>query len=311
MNPIKAGLLWASESPGMRKLVPKLPFVDRAVKRFMPGEDVEAALAASADLVKDDIATTLTYLGESVANPDEAAAAFDHYTDVLDRILARGLDTEISVKLTQLGLDLDTELARKHLHDLAEHAVATENWVWIDIEQSQYVERTIDLYRSARTAFPNVGLCLQAYLRRTPADIESLLPLKPGIRLVKGAYKEPKEIAVTSKADIDKAFYDQSVALMGALGRGLRLALASHDIELMKEVFADSAVKDVSRDAYEIQMLYGIRTGEQRRLVEDGYRVRTLISYGEAWYSWYVRRLAERPANLGLAVRNVLPFGNK
>jgi proline dehydrogenase len=231
-----------------------------------------------------------------------------HYLDAIDQIVAAGIRGEISVKPTQLGLDHDPEVCFQHLVRLAEHAAAQGSYVWIDMEGSAYVESTIALYERLRAVQPRTGICLQAYLRRTAADIERLRPLDPAIRLVKGAYDEPESIAYTNRRSIDASFLGLAVRfLLDGRGRPIRLGLGTHDVALIEQIAEQVGAAGIGRDGFEIEMLYGIRESEQRRMAAAGYKVQALIAYGEHWYPWYMRRLAERPANVVFAVRQLLP----
>ena len=227
---------------------------------------------------------------------------------MLDAIKARGLDGEVSVKPTQLGLDLDEDRALAHLTRIAAHAASVGSYVWVDMEGSAYVDATIRLYERLRAVERRTGLCVQAYLRRTAADLERLRPLDPAIRLVKGAYDEPAAIAYRDKGQVDANYLALAVSfLKEGRGRPIRLGLGTHDVALIEQIAAQVAPAGIGRDGFEIEMLYGIRTGEQFRLVKAGYRVQVLIAYGDAWYPWYMRRLAERPANVTFAIRSLLP----
>jgi proline dehydrogenase len=300
--------LWAARNAWLRDHLPKMRFMRRAVRRFMPGETMESALDAAAPLEAAGIGTMYTKLGENLESLDEADAVADHYIAVLDAIQARRLNGEISVKPTQLGLDLDEDRALAHLTRLAAHAATTGSWVWIDMEGSAYVDATIRLFERLRAIEPRTGICLQAYLRRTAADIERLRPLDPAIRLVKGAYDEPASIAYRDKRKVDANYVALAVSfLTEGRGRPIRLGLGTHDVALIEQIAADVAAAGVGRDGFEVEMLYGIRTAEQFRLANAGYRVQTLIAYGDAWYPWYMRRLAERPANVTFAIRSLLP----
>jgi proline dehydrogenase len=300
--------LWAARNAWLRDRLPRMRFMRRAVRRFMPGETLESALDAAAPLEAAGIATMYTKLGENLESVDEADAVADHYIGVLDAIKARGFNGEISVKPTQLGLDLDEDRALAHLSRIAAHATDTGSYVWIDMEGSAYTDATIRLYERLRAAQPRTGICLQAYLRRTAADIERLAPLDPAIRLVKGAYDEPASIAYRDKQEVDASYRALAVSfLTEGRGRPIRLGLGTHDVALIEQIAAQVAPAGVGRDGFEIEMLYGIRTAEQFRLAKAGYRVQTLIAYGDAWYPWYMRRLAERPANVTFAIRSLLP----
>jgi proline dehydrogenase len=300
-------LLWMARNPWLKKHIPNLWFSRRAVRRFMPGEQMEDGLEAAEQFRPLGIAILFTRLGENLERTEQAEAVADHYHQLLDRITARGLDAEISVKPTQLGLDLDADATLGHLRGLAAHAAEARGSLWLDMEGSAYTQATLDLYRQLKADHPAVGICLQAYLRRTPADVNDLVPLQPQIRLVKGAYDEPAEIAFRKKAEVDAAFQSLCVAMLPEVGSGtLRLGLGTHDTRLIERVAGFAKGAGVAIDAFEVQMLYGIRMDEQRRLASEGYRVRDLIAYGDAWYAWYMRRLAERPANVWFAMRQML-----
>ncbi len=301
-------LLWCARNPWLGERLPNLPAMQRAVHRFMPGEGIEDALGAAVDLQVLGIGTLYTKLGEDITDPHGAQAVVDHYLELLERIQAAEIDGEISVKLTQLGLDIDEDVCFGHLRVLAAAAEARGSYVWIDMEDSACVDRTLDLYQRLRASYANTGICLQAYLRRTAKDVERLLPLGPAIRLVKGAYDEPKSVAFRSKKEIDANFLGIAVTLLReSRTRSMRVALGTHDVALIEQIAIHAAAAGVGKDGYEVQMLYGIRAREQRHLARSGYRVKTLIAYGAAWYRWYMRRLAERPANVLFALRQVFP----
>lgn len=301
MNPVKAALLWASESALLRARLPQLSFVQRSVARFMPGEDAEDALGAAGGLVSEGIPVSFTRLGENTTDLAQAAEAAGDYLRLLDRIEELGLDAEISVKLTQLGYDLDPGVTATHLGRLVDRSAEIDRTCWIDIESTPYVDGTLDLYEAQLARSPNVGLCLQAYLRRTYDDIQRLLPSGPSIRLVKGAYREPKDLVFTSKAAIDESYFRLAQHLVQ--GGAHRVVLGSHDTELIERIETSLG----GHDDFEIAMLYGIRADEQRRYASEGYAIRTLISYGPSWYPWFMRRIAEKPIeNTLLALRNLV-----
>jgi proline dehydrogenase len=293
----------------LRDRLPRLWFAHRAVRKFMPGETAEAALDAAAAFEAVGIGTLYTRLGENLTRIEEADAVADHYLSLLDAIRDRGLDGEISVKLTQLGLDLDPERTFDHLARLANRAAEDGRTVWIDIEGSAYTEATVAFYERLKVACPNTGLCLQAYLRRTASDVQRLLPLEPQIRLVKGAYAEPAAIAYQARTEVDANYLALTLMMLHAVagGRRVRIGLGTHDVGLVEQAAEHAAALGLERTAFEVQMLYGIRADQQRRLAKAGYVVRSLIAYGEAWYPWYMRRLAERPANVLFALRQLLP----
>lgn len=300
--------LWAAKNRWLKEHLPRMRFMRRAVRRFMPGETLADALGAAAPLQAVGIGTLYTRVGENLENLTAADEVAAHYLDAIDQIVAAGIRGEISVKPTQLGLDLDPEICFGHLVRLAEHAAAKDSYLWIDMEGSPYVEATISLYERLRAVQPRTGVCLQAYLRRTAADIERLRPLDPAIRLVKGAYDEPESIAYTNRRSVDASFLGLAVRfLLDGRGRPIRLGLGTHDVSLIEQIAEQAAAAGVGRDAFEVEMLYGIREDQQRRMAAAGYRVQALIAYGEHWYPWYMRRLAERPANVVFAIRQLVP----
>jgi proline dehydrogenase len=293
----------------LRERIPRLRFARRAVRRFMPGEDAASALDAAQAFQVQGIGTLLTRLGENITTAEEADEVEAHYLGLVDEIAARKLDGEVSVKLTQIGLDLDVDATFERAARLASKSAEAGRTLWLDMEGSAYVETTVAFYERLKAAHPRTGLCLQAYLRRTAADIQRLLPLGPEIRLVKGAYAEPATIAYQRRAEVDANFVALSVAMLDAqrAGSAVRIGLGTHDVRLIEQVAAHAAALGLSKTSFEVQMLYGIRMDQQRRLAAEGYLVRDLIAYGEAWYPWYMRRLAERPANLVFALRQLLP----
>src|SRR5437588_279688 len=300
-------LLAASTNAWLRERATKASFVRRSVSAFMPGERVEDAVAAATRQQAEGIGTIFTRLGENLTRAEEAEEVTTHYLGVLDTIHAARLDAQISVKPTQLGLDLDKELCFRNLQRLVDRAGERRTFVWIDMEGSPYVDPTLDLFRRTRARAPLVGVALQAYLYRTAQDVESLLPLGSAIRLVKGAYLEPATIAFPKKADVDANFYTLACRLLSdeAQRRGTLLHIATHDPRLIDRVNAFIAEHRVPAAAYEYAMLYGIQRPLQSRLAKEGRRVRVLIAYGEYWFAWYMRRLAERPANVWFVVKNV------
>lgn len=300
--------LWFARNPWMREHLPRLPFMQRAVRKFMPGDEIDDALRVAVDLEALGIRTMYTKLGENITEAAQAQAVADHYLELLARIQAAGLDGEVSVKPTQLGLDFDEAMCLAHLRTLAAAAEAQGSYLWIDMEDSSYVDRTLDLYQRLRATNPRTGICLQSYLKRTAKDVERLLPLGPAIRLVKGAYDEPASIAFRSKQAVDASYLALAITLVReSRTRPVRLGLGTHDVDLIEQVATHAEAAGVAKDAFEVEMLYGIRVKEQRRLAEAGFKVQVLIAYGAAWYPWYMRRLAERPANVLFALRQLLP----
>jgi proline dehydrogenase len=292
----------------LRDHLPKLWFARRAVRRFMPGEDPASALDAAVKFKADGISSEFTRLGENITTVEEGDAVVEHYLGLMDDIAARDLDGEVSVKLTQLGYDLDVERTLAHARRLADKAAEHGRTLWVDMEGSDYAEGTVAFYERLKQTNANTGLCIQSYLHRTAADVQRLLPLDPAIRLVKGAYAEPATIAYQKRQDVDSNFVALAVALLeGAReGRTVRLGLGTHDVRLIEQIAEHTAAMGLPKTSFEVQMLYGIRMDQQRRLAAAGYLVRDLIAYGEAWYPWYMRRLAERPANVIFALRQII-----
>jgi len=307
MSLARKTLLALSTNAWLRDHATKTAFVRRSVSAFMPGERLEDAMDAAASQQRKGIGTIFTRLGENVTRVEEADEVARHYLDVFDRVQPAGLRAQISVKPTQLGLDLDKELCFNHLRALVECAERRDNFVWIDMESSPYVDPTIDLFRRARALSPRVGIALQAYLYRTVKDIEDLLPLGSAIRLVKGAYLEPADVAFPQKADVDDNFFKLACRLLSddAQKAGGLLHIATHDPVLAGRLGAHIDERRVPTTAYEYAMLYGIQRPLQERLVRAGRPLRVLIAYGEYWFPWYMRRLAERPANVWFVVKNV------
>ena len=304
---LRNALLWASTNRFLAERLPRSRAVQRATRRFLPGERLEDALGEAARLQEGGAGTTVTLLGENVTTSVEADGVVTHYLHLLEAVRAAGLNTELSVKLTQLGLEQDVEATRQRLEHVV-RACDPGSLVWVDMESSAYVDRTLEVFRGVREDHQNVGMCLQSYLRRTQEDLDKLLPLQPAIRLVKGAYKEPPEVAFPRKADVDQSFLRLSSTLLRARkeGRVGRPVIATHDQRMVAEANRMAHELGVGKDAYEIAMLYGIQTAEQERLVRNGYQLRILVSYGTHWFPWYMRRLAERPANVWFVVKQLI-----
>jgi proline dehydrogenase len=307
MGLLRNALLAGADSAWLRRQAPRYPFVRRTVSRFMPGEHVEDALAAAERLRQAGISTLLTHLGENLTTAAEAEAVRQHYQELMDAIDARRLDAQVSVKLTQLGLDLSAEACYTHTSSLAARANRSGKPLWIDMESSAYTDRTLEMYRRLREGGANVGVAVQAYLRRTTADLTALMPLGPSIRLVKGAYREPPAIAFPDKKDVDENFYTLAARLLGAEGRAANVftGIATHDVRLIDRIQAFADSDHAPQSSYEYELLYGIQRAEQVQLARAGRKIRVLISYGEFWFPWFMRRLAERPANVLFVARNL------
>jgi proline dehydrogenase len=297
--------LAASRNRWLAERFMRRPFARRAVKRFMPGEELDDALGAAASLAPNRIGSIVTRLGETLTGEAQADTVRDHYLHAFDEIRHRGLPTVVSVKPTQLGLDHSVDSCRAHLETLARKAAETGSQLWIDMEDSSYVDRTLALYRDVKSRHEPVGIAIQAYLRRTPQDIESLMDLNPMIRLVKGAYAEPSHVAFPAKRDVDLAFASLGERLLEAAQRGVgHPILGTHDMSIVRHLIGRASALKLPRDRFEIHMLYGIRSSDQQALAAEGHTVRCLISYGAQWFPWYMRRLAERPANVWFVMRS-------
>jgi proline dehydrogenase len=307
MSLARKALLAAANNPWLRDRATRAQLVRRSVSRFMPGERLEDAMSAVARQRSAGISAILTQLGENLTDAAAAEAVTQHYLEVLDTVGTSGLDAQISVKLTQLGLDLDQALSFRNLQRLLDRARERRNFVWLDMESARYVDATLDLFRRAHEHDKNVGVAVQAYLYRTAADVEGLLQGGAAIRLVKGAYLEPSDVAYPRKSDVDENYYKLACRILDEHKRrpGTLLHIATHDSKLIDRLTTYRASTNVSPSAYEYAMLYGIQEPLQRRLVAAGERLRVLISYGEHWFPWYMRRLAERPANALFVARSL------
>ena len=305
MSFARTAILKAAQSPWLRERAPRLGFVRRTVSRFMPGEEAQDALTACRTLAANGIASVLTHLGENITDRSEAEQVRQHYLDLTQRIVSAQLPTEISLKLTQIGLDLDPEFCYANLLALLA-ATPPEKTLWIDMEQSPYVDATLAIFKRARAAYANVGVCVQAYLYRTGQDLDSLIPMRAAIRLVKGAYNEPAELAFPVKKDVDENYFHLAQRLLSPESRklGVRAAIATHDKPLIARLNAWAESQGVPKQGIEYQMLYGIQRAEQQRLAQEGYRSTVLVAYGTYWFPWFMRRLAERPANVLFLARN-------
>jgi proline dehydrogenase len=301
-------LLWASENAWLARWLPQVGFVQKATRRFMPGENLEAALGAATGLHERGVPTILTLLGENIDSLDDTRPVVDEYLRIVDEARSRDLDIQPSVKPTQLGLDLDPAGAYANVEKVVRHAGSTGILVWVDMEASAYLEPTLEMFRRLRADHSNLGLALQSYLYRTDDDLESLLPLGAPIRLVKGAYAEPAEIAYPKKRDVDTSYERLAFRMLehaAQSGNGF-FVFGTHDPRLIRRIQNEAVRLEVDPSRYEFDMLYGIGTGEQERLRTEGIPVRVLISYGSAWFPWYMRRLAERPANVWFVLRSAV-----
>jgi proline dehydrogenase len=307
MSLVRDAILAGSTNVWLREKAMRAPFVRRSVSRFMPGERIDDAIDAARELKIAGITTILTRLGENLEKASEADEVAAHYVDVMNRVKAAGLDAQISIKPTQLGLDFDEALCRRHLFSLLEKSDALGNFFWIDMESTPYVDRTLALFRAARERSTRVGVAIQAYLYRSAKDVDELARLGSAIRIVKGAYKEPPDLAYPKKADVDENYFKLVARLLqpDSVQAGSLVHIGTHDDVLIERLRAHIKANRVPREAYEIAMLYGIRRQLQRRMVAEGEKMRVLISYGEYWFPWYMRRLAERPANVMFVLKSM------
>jgi proline dehydrogenase len=307
MSVARTVLLKISDNQWLRENGTRVPFIRRAVTKFMPGESFDDMLVAAKATAAEGIGAVFTRLGENVKDLGEADGVASHYLEGIDRIRSLNLVCEPSIKLTQLGLDIDRELAYGHLRDLAARADAAGSYLWIDMEQSPYVDITLTLTRRLREEFPRIGICLQAYLFRTREDLEDMTSKGIGVRLVKGAYNEPASVAFPKKSDVDANYYALAQVMLGpaAQAAGSRPVFGTHDLQLIASIRAHAQAIGVKPAGYEFHMLYGIQKTAQLRLAGDGAQVRVLIAYGDYWFPWYMRRLAERPANVWFVAKSL------
>lgn len=298
---LRHAFLFLSEQPAIKDMALRFSFAEQMAFRFVAAEELEDALEVVDKLNELGLLVTFDHLGENVVNVDDARGATKTYLDIFDAIDRVGVQANISVKLTQLGLALDKDLAREHLMQIVARADQYGNSVEVDMEGSEYTQRTLDIVHSVRDAgYDSVGAVVQAYLYRTEADIEQLIPLGTKIRLCKGAYDEPAEIAFPRKVDVDANFVRLTELLFGpeAKAHGVVPAIATHDAAMIDAAKEAARENSWARDAFEFQMLYGVRRRLQEELADAGYLVRVYVPYGTEWYPYFMRRMAERPANV-------------
>ena len=276
----------------------------RMSARFVAGETLERAIAVARRINSESIQVTLDYLGENVSSLEEAAASRDAYLEALSAVCANGIQAYLSIKLTQFGMDFSSPICRDNVEQLVRAASEKGEFIRVDMESSAYTERTFELVADIHSRFPgSVGCVVQAYLYRSAKDIERLCQQGIRVRLCKGAYLEPHNVAYPRKADVDRNY----LRLMNVLlVQGTSPAVATHDERIVEETKRFATLQGISPDRFEFQMLYGVRRDLQRRLVRQGYRVRVYVPFGKAWYPYFMRRLAERPANVVFLARNLL-----
>jgi proline dehydrogenase len=301
---LRSALLYLSDQKQIFRFVRNNKLAKSFANRFVAGETLETALAAVGRLNARGITASLDLLGESVHNEAEARAAGQAYVNMLDRIYERRLDANVSVKLTAMGLDISEDLCVAIMHKILQRAREYRSFVRIDMESSEYTQRTLDLFE--QRLYPayreNVGIVLQSYLYRTFADVERANQLKARVRICKGAYKEPETVAYPAKKDVDANYVRCMHALME---NGNYPGVATHDEAILREAKRFAKEKQIAPSRFEFQMLYGVRRDLQDRLVREGYRMRVYVPFGTQWYPYLMRRLAERPANVAFLTGNV------
>jgi proline dehydrogenase len=299
----KSLLLYLSESNGFKNFLTKFKSFNNVTHRFVAGEELAEAVEAIRQLNGKSISASFDHLGESIKSESETRQEVREYLRVLDQIDKNGLDSNVSVKLTQLGLDVDQGLCYENALAIVEAAARYQNFVRIDMEDSTKTDATIGIFKRLRKEFDNVGIVVQSYLYRTESDVKDLLQIGARIRLCKGAYKEPETVAFQDKADVDKNYVHVMKMLLVS---GIYHGIATHDENMIAATRQFAAEKGIASDQYEFQMLFGIRRDMQEKLVKEGYRMRVYVPYGEYWYPYFMRRLAERPANVWFVLKNFL-----
>ncbi len=303
MSALRRFILAAADSSRLQRLVQRYGFRLGAA-RFVAGETLDDAVPVLRRLNESGLLTNTTILGEGIGDEAETRGVVTAYREVLDRIHAEGLRTNVALKLTHLGLSIDEELAQRNLAGLVDHAALRGNFIRIDMEESRHVDATLRIYRRLREGGrENVGAVLQAYLVRTEGDLAALLPLTPNLRLVKGAYLEPAEVAYPQKRDVDAAY---ARLMQASLEGGGFTAIATHDQTLVEHAIAFASERGIPNERFQFQMLYGVRPRLQLELVRRGFDVLVATPYGPDWYRYLMRRLAERPANLFFFLRSLL-----
>ena len=295
-------VLKIAEQPAFKNWIKHSRLTQGLIRRFIAGEDLETALRITRQLNQEGFLVALDYLGEDTRREEDANYAAEQYITLLEQIHKNGVNSCISIKLTQLGLDLGDAIARRNLEKVIIAAREFNNFVWVDMESSKHTQAILDLFCELYPRYPHSGTVLQSYLYRTPQDLERLIALGARIRLVKGAYAEPKEVAYPDKRSVDRQFKIQMEML---LEKGNEPAIATHDTRLISHAKHHAAELGLSRTQFEFQLLYGISRELQKRLVAEGYRTLIYVPYGEQWYPYFSRRLAERPANLYFILRSL------
>jgi proline dehydrogenase len=300
-------ILWLSTKKRITDSIAEQGMRRGFARRFVAGETLAEAIGASADLCRGGNRVSLNHLGENVTTPEEAQRSRDSYLATLDALQQAALDGNISIKLTQLGLDVDRDLCLALAQEIAARARALGRTIELDMEGSAYTETTIEIFEALHRCHGNAGLAIQAYLRRSLSDLERLAFLEPKVRLVKGAYREPPQLAFQKKSEVDENYrrlLDRALLQNG--GRRFSVAVATHDPALIQYAAGKVAEQSVARERYEFQMLLGIRRDLQQKVLEDGHPLRVYVPWGTAWCPYFMRRLAERPANTLFVLRSLL-----
>jgi proline dehydrogenase len=292
-----------SHRRSLARMAVRSPLTRPVVARFVAGETLEEALSALATLKRAGLRTTVDVLGESVSSPELASGAADRYVATLPALASRGLDANVSLKLSQMGLDVDRQLCRDNVMRILDAARALDGFVRFDMEDHTSTDATLALWREAHEAYPRVGVVIQAALRRSAADVERIVAAGGSVRLCKGAYDEPRSVAYGNKKTVDANYARLMERLLAS---GQYHAVATHDPALIARAIRFAEREGIGRDRFEFQMLYGVRRDLQRMLVERGYAVRIYVPYGREWYPYFMRRLAERPANVGFMLRAIV-----
>ena len=301
----RSALIYLSRQEGLKEFATRFRPFKKLTTRFVAGETIDEAVAAIQELNAEGCSASFDHLNESVANSAEAEAEIKEYLQILNRIDETGIDSNVSIKLTQFGLELDPELAYRNSRAVVEDAARRENFVRVDMEGSNVTQLTIDIFKRLRAEFglDDVGIVLQSYLRRTYADAQELVKLPARIRICKGAYNEPPEVAFPNKKDVDENYVRVMQLLLSS---GIYHGIATHDPKMIEATIDFAQRQGISKGTFEFQMLYGVRRDLQRQLAKDGYNLRIYVPYGKHWYPYFMRRLAERPANIWFVLKNLL-----
>lgn len=299
----KSALLYLSTSEGFKNFLTRFKSFNNVTHRFVAGEELSEAVEAIRQLNQKKITASFDHLGESISSEPETREEVREYIRILDAINEQALDSNVSLKPTQFGLDIDKKLCYENIHAVVEAAARYQNFVRIDMEDSTKTDDTIDIFRRLRAEFNNVGIVIQSYLYRSEKDIEELLKAGARMRLCKGAYKEPEAVAFPKKSDVD-ANYIKLMKIL--LVSGIYHGIATHDENMIAATKQFAKDRGIAADQFEFQMLYGVRRDLQEKLIKEGYRVRVYVPYGHSWYPYFMRRLAERPANVWFVLKNMI-----